>query len=193
MHHSLGILAAWKINLIIILHEFLRSKQHKKASHFLHLKNCKEVSLCIQEVRRTRKENPIHTTNLLTVWIIKLWEKQDLCQQLLSGMNGHCKLWWSKLSCGFNWRYQVRMYWIPNIYDYIQNTQNYNYNPSSFKGHLWGWLTNQRRRRTKEGNTDLKLFLPFLMWIMQRIINLLHHWFFSLSSTADQSSACLFC
>lgn len=164
MHHSLGILATWNVillkNWIIILHQFLRSKQHKKASHFLHLKKCQEASACcIQEVRR--KSDPYKKFTICMSY--KAMGKISFIQTTSTrDVNGRCKLWSPKLCWGvfFCWRHQVKMYLIQSIHDYIQNTHNYSYSQATSKEHLWVWLTNQGEGRPRK-ETQTWNFPPF--------------------------------
>lgn len=161
MHHSLGVLATWKIillkNWIIILHRFLRSKQHKKSSHFLHLKKCQEASACcIQEVRRKS-----HSYKKFTICMSnKAMGKISFIQTTLTrDVNGHCKLWSPKLCCGVFFIGDIRWkctWFKAYMTSYKIHTITATIKLAS-KMHLWVWLTNQGRRKTKEGNTDLKL------------------------------------
>lgn len=50
----------------------------------------------------------------------------------------------------FYWRYQVKMYLIQSIHDYIQNTHNYSYNQASFKGASLG-VAYQSREKEDQG------------------------------------------
>lgn len=114
---------------------------------------------------------------------------------LTRDVNGHCKCWSPKLCCGFffYWRHQVKMYLIQSIHDYIQNTHNYSYNQASFKGASLGVAYQSREKEDQGRKHRPETPPPFLRWIMQRIISLIHHWFFSLSDTAGHWPAYLFC
>lgn len=118
------------------------------------------------------QKNPERRSNLYNKFTIcvsnKVMGKIRCIQTILTrDMNGYCKLWSPKLSCVWlvffykKWRYQVKVYQIQSICDYLQNTRNYTYNQASFKGASVSVAYQSREKEDQGRKYRTETFSPF--------------------------------